>query len=369
MNGRCLWHSEFMETISYKCINCGGPLQYDAQKLKFACEYCRSEYTEDELAKHFGKLDEKLNEEAKEEPVPTPEEEEYGTAALYVCQNCGAEVVAETTNTAATFCVYCHNPVVLSNRLTGSFKPDKVIPFKISEKDAKQRFLDFCGKKKFLPNDFLSTAQLDMMRGVYYPYWLVDSLKAGGVHATAKKIRTWREGDYEYTETKTYKVKRFGRIDFHGFPHPGLKKDDNLKALKYVNPYNDNDFIPFKMPYLSGFLAEKRDLERNEAQADVDASLRQYAEKIYKDSIQGYDRVTIDDLQLSTINESWAYGLLPVWMMTFDYNGKKYLYAMNGQTGKNFGELPISKAKLAIFGVVMFIVLLLLGMLGGYLLL
>ena len=358
-----------METVSYKCINCGGPLQYDAKKLCFACEYCRSEYTEEELIKHFGNLDQQLDQEAKEEPVPTEDEAEYGTAALYTCQSCGAEVIAETTNTAATFCVYCHNPVVLSNRLSGGFKPNKVIPFKISENDAKQKFLDFCSKKKFLPSDFLSSAQLDMMKGVYYPYWLVDSFKDGGVYATAKKRRTWREGNYEVEETKIYNVKRFGTIDFRGYPHPGLKSDENLKALKYVNPYDDNDFRPFTMSYLSGFLAEKRDLERADAQADVDASLREYAKKIYRDSIQNYDSVTIDDMQLQTLKENWEYGLLPVWMMTFDYLGKKYLYAMNGQTGKNFGELPISKGKLAVFGIVMFIVVFLICLLGGFFLL
>ncbi len=344
-----------MEALSYKCINCGGPLQYDPKKLKFACEYCGSDFTEDELAKHFGKLDEKLNEESKPEPEKTESDDEFGEAALYVCQSCGAEVIAET-NTAATFCVYCHNPIVLSNRLAGSFKPNLVIPFKISEKDAKQKFYDFCGKKKFLPNDFLSDAQLDMMKGVYYPYWLINSLKDGGVHATAERRRTWREGDYEYEEKKIYKVTRYGTIDFKHFPHSALKTADDKKALKYVNPFDDDEARPFTMSYLSGFLAEKRDLERNDAQHDVDQELSKYAEKIYKESIKDYDSVTIDSMDLKTLNESWEYALMPVWLMTFKYKDKDYMYAMNGQTGKTYGELPVSAAKLGIFAAVMLVV-------------
>ena len=58
--------------------------------------------------------------------------------------------------------------------------------------------------------------------------------------------------------------------------------------------------------------------------------------------------------------------MLPVWMMTFNYQGKDYLYAMNGQTGKNYGELPISKGKLAAFGAIMFVLLALICLLGGY---
>ena len=107
-----------METIAYKCINCGGPLQYDPAKLKFACEYCRSDFTEEELKKHWGELDQELKQEAVEEPEAAPADADDFSAntVIYSCQNCGAEIVAEKT-TAATFCIYCHSPVVLTNRL------------------------------------------------------------------------------------------------------------------------------------------------------------------------------------------------------------------------------------------------------------
>ena len=341
-----------METIAYKCINCGGPLEYNAAKQKFACEYCRSEFTEEQLRQHFGNLDENLSEAVRSEEQ-TEQEREYG-AALFTCQSCGAEVIAETGNTAATFCVYCHSPVVLSNRLTGQFKPDKVIPFKISDQEAKDKFRQFCGKKLFLPKDFVSASQLDMMKGVYYPYWLIDSLKDGGISGRGEKVRRWKDDDYEYKETKTYRVVREGKIDFRGYPHTAID-DNNKKALKYVNPFNDEEFRPFTMAYLSGFLAEKRDIERDQIQSEVDNELKDYARKIYEDTVNDYDSFHLDDIYLSTLSEKWEYALMPVWLMTFKYNDKSYLYAMNGQTGKNYGELPVSKAKLAVFGALMFL--------------
>ncbi len=342
-----------METIAYKCINCGGPLEYNAQKLKFACEYCRSEYTEQQLKDHFGNLDDDLDQQMQSEEQ-SEQDQLYGTA-LYSCNSCGAEVIAETENTAATFCVYCHSPVVISNRLTGQFRPNKVIPFKISEEDAKNKFREFCKKKKFLPGNFLSDAQLDMMKGVYYPYWLVDSNKDGGIRATAKKVKEWKDGDYEYKETKIYRVVREGRINFTGYPHTAINDENHAKALKYVNPFDDEEFRPFTMAYLSGFLAEKRDLERTDVQSEVDKELADYAKKIYRETVEGYDSVTIDDFHIRTLDEHWDYGLMPVWLMTFKYNDKDYMYAMNGQTGKNYGELPVSGGKLAILGVGMFI--------------
>ena len=221
----------------------------------------------------------------------------------------------------------------------------------------KQKFLDFCKKKWFLPKDFVSSAQLDMMKGVYYPYWLVDSDKDGGMTATGEKVRRWTEGDYEYKETKIYKIHREGVINFKGYPQSALSEQNNKNILKYVNPYNDEEFRPFTMAYLSGFLAEKRDLEREQLQSEVDNALADYAKKIYRDTINGYDSVRVDHFNTRTISENWDYALMPVWMMTFKYRDKMYMYAMNGQTGKNFGALPIAKGKLALFGVGIFVLL------------
>ena len=39
------------------------------------------------------------------------------------------------------------------------------------------------------------------------------------------------------------------------------------------------------------------------------------------------------------------YALLPVYMLTTKYNGQNYLFAMNGQTGKFVGNLPVSRKK------------------------
>ena len=357
-----------MDAISYECINCGGPLQFNAEKGAFFCEYCRGTFTEKDIEEHWAKENAKADAQHVEEKEPDPQSDDFfGNAALYECSTCGAEVIADK-NTAATFCIYCHNPVVLTNRLAGEFKPNKVIPFKISEKEAKQRFTDFCKKKKFLPKDFLSSAQLDMMKGVYYPYWLVNTDKTGGIKATCKKKRRWTEGDYEYEEIKTFDVRRRGIIHFKGYPHTALKSDDNLKALKYVNPYNDEEFRPFTMPYLTGFLAEKRDVDRKDVQSEVDEELKGYARKVYESSIDGYDSVTVNDMDLQTINEDWEYGLMPVWFMNFKYNGKDYIYAMNGQTGKNFGELPLDKTKLALATAGLFIGILVFCIIGGIIL-
>ena len=134
-------------------------------------------------------------------------------------------------------------------------KPNLVIPFGFTEKDAKEKFYAMCKKKWFLPKDFVSDAHIEQMKGVYYPYWLVDSDKAGSCNATGKKYRTWRSGDYEYKETKTYSISRMGNIAFQKFPQSALSKEDH-HMMKFVNPYDNEALTDFSMSYLSGFQAE-----------------------------------------------------------------------------------------------------------------
>ena len=41
------------------------------------------------------------------------------------------------------------------------------------------------------------------------------------------------------------------------------------------------------------------------------------------------------------------YALYPVWLLNTSYKGEKYTFAMNGQTGKFIGNLPVDNGKLA----------------------
>ena len=119
----------------------------------------------------------------------------------YQCNSCGATVVTDDTTTA-TFCYYCHNPVIISHRLKGEFKPNKLIPFSIDKDSAKEKFLNWARKKKFVPNDFYSHSQLEKMTGIYLPYWWADCEVDIDYVGEGINIRVWRAGDREYTETK-----------------------------------------------------------------------------------------------------------------------------------------------------------------------
>ena len=121
------------------------------------------------------------------------------------------------------------------------------------------------------------------------------------------------------------------------------------------------------MPYLSGFFAEQYNIEKEEVEPQLKAQIDKYFDYLLNETINGYNQVSFERNDIKVDLKEWNYTLLPVWILTYKYNGKTYIFAVNGQTGKSFGELPLSNARVftasgIIFGTI-FVVLLLGGLL------
>ena len=380
-----------MAVISYKCPNCDGELIFNPATQNYKCEYCMSAFSQIEL-------EEMKPEQAAERPVDKGEDLEYtaqtesaeaeGTeseeaekqrenrteteqvgqedAVLYTCPSCGAEIVTDST-TAATFCYYCHNPVVLSGRLSGEYLPDSIIPFAIDKKQAVQKFLEYVHSKKFIPKAFFRKQQIEKLSGIYFPYWIYECTMDGQLDAQGTNIRVWRMGDTEYTETKYYQIERGGKVELSNLSKNALQKA-NQKLAEGVFPYDMNQKKEFHMGYLSGFQAEKRDVEQESMRQEIDQEVKNYGRQLLRDTISGYSGVTVNNHNLKIIDEKWSYVLLPVWTLTYKgKNGKFYYYSMNGQTGKVYGELPVDYKKISILGGIVALAVLILFLIGGYL--
>ena len=269
----------------------------------------------------------------------------------YHCPSCGAEVIAEK-NTVADLCYYCHNPIVLSDKVTGALRPTRVIPFKFTKEEAVDEFLRFSKKKKFIPKNFFSREQLTYLSGVYYPFWVTDADTSSFMRAIGKRVRTWTSGDYRYTETSRYAVERGGGIHFEDISTSAISTEDK-DMLEGVLPYPAEEYTEFSMPYLQGFVAKKRDIEREQLYGEVKGRMSSYATELLRSTARGYDSLSVSSLDLNVLGSHWEYNLLPVWIMTYIKKHKKdrtkdktFMYAMNGATGKIFGRLPISIPKM-----------------------
>lgn len=350
-----------MATVTYQCPGCGGGLLFDPAIQKYGCEYCLSEYTQEQLEQ----MAPKQASDQETEPETKAAGQEELQALLYTCPSCGAEVVTDET-TAAAFCFYCHNPVVLTGKLEGQYQPDFVLPFALDKEKATSIFTQWISRKKMVPNAFFSRNQIEKITGVYFPYWLYSCQVDGKLDAEGIKLRTWVMGNMQYTETQKYDLSRAGKMEVSHVTRNALKKADK-RLVEGVLPFEMKELKPFSMGYLSGFLAEKRDMNKQEFTSEVEAEIKSFAASNLQSEISGYQSVSVKSNYADIVNPIWKYALMPVWTLTYrDKNNKIFYFACNGQTGKVCGELPVDKGKLAWVFAGVFLPLLAVMLVMGY---
>ena len=330
--------------LEYTCPNCGGKIEFDSDTQKMKCPYCDTEFDVGTLAAYDEELKgAKADEMQWQTPNETWAENELGDdgVKIYVCESCGGEVVAEAT-AAAMRCPWCDSPIVMKGNVAGSLRPDCVIPFKLDKEAAKEQFRKHLTGKKFLPTVFAEENHIDEIKGIYVPFWLFDADADANIHYRGTRRHSWRSGDYLYTRTDHYSLIREGDLGFSGIPVDGSVKmpDDMMESLE---PFPQKDLAEFQTAYLSGYLADRYDVSSEDSVTRANTRVKKSVEDYFRSTVNGFGTVTVQSSNVQIDNGKVRYALLPVWILNTTWNGKNYMFAMNGQTGKFVGNLPLDK--------------------------
>ena len=345
------------QVTNYQCPACTGPLHFASGSGKLECEYCGSIYEIAEIEAMFAQKEEKAEaamaaNTAKEEAARNMEgagsewsAEEASGMKAYSCPSCGAEIVCDAT-TAATSCVYCGNPTVVPGQFSGGLKPDYVIPFKLDKEAAVAALKNYYKGKKLLPKAFSKENHISEIKGVYVPFWLNSGQVSCMANYDAANVQHYTEGDYEVTETMHYKVHRAGNFSFERIPtDASTKMPDN--HMDSIEPYDYSEMKPFSTAYLPGYLADKYDVNPEESAQRAFQRVKGSASSLLRDTVVSYQMVNEKNCNVELEESETKYALLPVWMLHTKWKDKDYLFAMNGQTGKLIGDLPVDKGKFA----------------------
>ena len=332
------------ETLSYKCLSCGSPLVYDSEgKLK--CNSCDSEYDVETLKK-FSETEDGDAEFDWQDYKKGFEQnkKELEDTVIYVCRSCGAEIETNP-QTAATHCPYCDNEIILSDRVGKGLKPNGIIPFKVDKEGLENSIKAHFKGKRLLPTNFVKKQKIGKIQGVYVPFWLFDATVDGKMTMEGTKTLHYSSGDYNITEVKHYLIDVDGKMSFKKIPvDASVKMDDDL--MDSLEPYNYSEMTDFDAAYLSGFLADRFDEDPDESLPRASERMRTSAEEVFVNSVDdSFDSINRKNSNLSILQSSVRYVMLPVYLLNVSYMGKNYRFAVNGQTGKVVGELPISKFK------------------------
>lgn len=330
------------EAREYKCPACGAGLVYGANSGDMLCEYCDSHFTLEQL-EEINSAEESVSSSDEMKWEAHDDSEITGEFSAVICPSCGAEVVADET-TAATECVYCGNPTLIRKKLTGIYKPDWVIPFKVTKKQAVDALSKFYRGKKLLPDAFTENNRVEKVSGMYVPYWLFDCSANGNMNYNATRVSVFSDAKFNYTRTDKYLVTRSGSAEFKNIPVDGSTKLDN-KYTEAIEPYDYSELIEFSDMYLSGYMADRYDVESKDCCPRADERVKESIFAELEKTVQGYSSVTPKGGNVQNTNGRIQYALMPVWMLNTKYKDKIYTFAMNGQTGRLVGDLPVDKGK------------------------
>lgn len=327
----------------YKCPCCGGAIAFDSTIQKMKCPFCDTEFEVETLASYDSQLKNEQTDDMKWETVGGEMWQEGETEGLrsYVCKSCGGEITGDE-NTAASSCPYCGNPVVMMDQFTGTLKPDYVIPFKLDKNAAKAALKKHYGGKTLIPKVFQSQNHIDEVKGLYVPFWLFDADADANLRYKATRTRRWEDSRYQYTETRFYAVSRGGKLGFEKVPVDGSKKmpDDLMESIE---PFDFSEAVDFRTAYLAGFLADKYDMSTEECIGRANERIKKSAMDALAETVKGYEITTLEASSVQLKNSKAVYALFPVWILNTTWKGKTYTFAMNGQTGKMVGDLPLDK--------------------------
>jgi len=325
------------------CPACSAEVFFQSGDQEAACPSCGAEFEVEALLAYAAQKEEKKADDMTWDTQAGGvwQQGETEGLRLYSCSQCGGEIVADAT-TGATSCPYCDNPVVLSGHFTGALKPDLVIPFQVDKKAAIAALNNHYKGKRLLPRAFKDQNHIEEVKGLYVPVWLFDADADAQVEYEATKVHTWSDGDYDYTETRHYAVLRGGTLGFADVPVDGsTKMDDTL--MESIEPFDISRAVPFQAAYLPGYLADKYDVDADASIGRANERIKQSTEDAFRSTVIGYTAVTTVGSNVRLENGRARYALFPVWILNTQWNGRKFTFAINGQTGKIAGDLPMDK--------------------------
>ena len=360
------------QVTNYQCPACTGPLHYSAKSGKLECDYCGSSFDVAEIEALYARKEAeaaaaKQAADAKAEAAQAAKAEAAEAAAasggwdtsdlsrdwgaeadglrVYSCPSCGAELICDQS-TAATACPYCGNPAIVPGQFSGALRPDYILPFRLSKDDAVQALRAHYKGKPFLPRSFTSANHIEQIQGVYVPFWLFDGGAEGAASYRASNTNVFETGDYEITETRHYHVVRAGSLAFEKIPVDASSKmpDDHMDSIE---PFDYAQLRPFSTAYLPGYLADKYDVTIDDSRDRADTRCRETLAQALRDTVTGYGACVTEREDIALRRGKVHYALLPVWMLSTKWRGQDFLFAMNGQTGKLVGDLPVDKRKVA----------------------
>ncbi|WP_431300606.1 primosomal protein N' (replication factor Y) - superfamily II helicase [Tabrizicola sp. BL-A-41-H6] len=344
------------EEYRWPCEQCGAQLRFAPGQTELTCDHCG--HIQTIPAKSAGRRANALEEhdlaKGLKDDLPASAMAEVRTTS---CPNCGAQVEFNGA-THATQCPFCASPVVVDTGTQRHIKPQALVPFALTEVQARHAMTAWLGRLWFAPNTLLEYARKGRaMTGIYVPFWSFD--------AATRSRYTGQRGEYYY-ETRSVTVRVNGQLQARqeqvrntrwysvsgrvarNFDDVLVMASTSLPARlgEELTPWDMSALQPYSPEYLAGFQAEGYTVALAEGDARAKARMSDVIVSDVRRDIGG-DEQRIGSVDTNWSEETFKHILLPIWTAAYKYNGRSYRFLVNGQTGEVQGERPWSVWKIA----------------------
>ncbi len=347
--------------VKLSCPTCSSQLTYSADKQKIACGHCGFERDYDKANDLIKEQSLALAESLKTKYIP----KESGKKVID-CQGCGSKLMIDETEVSVR-CNFCGSEKVNEKAYDQNIiQPQAIVAFKIGKKQAVDKFKEWINKGWFHPNKLKQLAALGDLHGIYVPFWTYDSQtytewsgEAGYYYYETQQV--YENGQYVSKEVRKTRWEWRNGCFNEFFDDVLIVASKGLpeKIISNIYPYRLEELSNHNPELMVGWEAEIYSLDVKEGYNKAEAIMTDRLRERARREIGGdtHRNLSID---ADFYEQSFKHIILPVWLCTYQYNGKPYQFAVNGQTGKIKGQKPISVIKIVL--LVIFILALIIAL-------
>ena len=337
----------------FPCGQCGAVLRYAVDQQSLACDYCGHQQEIEQSPRRIEEhsLHEALHALDHSDPLDTD-------VPHIGCDSCGAHFSYDAEQRSGE-CPFCSAPVVLSDGEAVRFRPESLLPFEVTEKQARDAYIKWLKGLWFAPSKLKRYAQPDQsLNGVYLPYWTYDSDTRsryqgdrGDTYYVTEWVSVVHNGRRVRRQQQVPKVRWrrvSGQVGRH-FDDVLVGASDTLprQITDRLHPWDLDALVAYDESYLSGMRSEVYQVPLDEGFDRARQVMSQTIKSDVRHDIGG-DFQRVHDIDTQHSDTTFKHVLLPLWTAAFRFGGKHYRFVVNGRTGEVLGERPYSKIKIAL---------------------
>jgi hypothetical protein len=340
----------------FSCPSCGAEAQWNPAKKALICPFCgTTSPAQVELTPTGDQLIVEHDLVSALRGIPDSQRGWDAKKTSVRCQSCQAISVFDASRVGQR-CDFCGSSALVPyEEVKETFRPESLLPMKISENQVRDSIRRWYGSRWFAPNKLKTAALTDTVKGLYIPYWTFDAQ----VHAD------WTaESGYFYYETETYtdsqgqrRTQQVQKVRW--VPSSGSLNhffDDELvpasrgvhaEMLRQIEPFPTKELTPYNSGYLSGWVVERYQIDlvnaAQTAREEMDAEL----ERLCSAQVPGDTQRNLH-VDADYSGQTFKHILTPIWLLTYNYGAQNFQVVVNGYTGAIAGKYPKSWIKITL---------------------